>query len=279
MIEIANYVKVKSLQEAYELNQKKSSVVLGGMLWLKMQRRRVNTAIDLSELGLDTIEETPEEYRIGAMVTLRQLEKHCGLNELTHGAIRESVKDIVGVQFRNLATVGGSIFGRFGFSDVLTVFMAVGASVELYHGGIVPMEEFARMPHDRDILVRVIVPKVKQYTVYLSQRNTRTDFPVLTCCISCCMEDAVFADCDAAEGNIRCCIGARPMRAVCLHDEQDILKNGITAETAQEFGDYVKAAVKTGSNMRGSKEYRSILAGVLTKRALLQVQEMKKENM
>ena len=61
MIEIANYVKVKSLQEAYELNQKKSSVVIGGMLWLKMQRRKVNTAIDLSELGLDTIEETTEE--------------------------------------------------------------------------------------------------------------------------------------------------------------------------------------------------------------------------
>ena len=59
------------------------------------------------------------------------LAAHCGLNELTHGAMRESVKDIVGVQFRNLATVGGSIFGRFGFSDVLTLFMAVGASVEL----------------------------------------------------------------------------------------------------------------------------------------------------
>ena len=264
MIEIANYVKVKSLQEAYELNQKKSSVVIGGMLWLKMQRRKVNTAIDLSELGLDTIEETTEEYRVGAMVTLRQLEKHCGLNELTHGAMRESVKDIVGVQFRNLATVGGSIFGRFGFSDVLTLFMAVGASVELYHGGIVPVEEFARMPYDRDILVRILVPKVKQYTVYLSRRNTRTDCPVLTCCVS------------GTDEGIRCCIGARPMKAVCLRDRQGILKNGITAETAQEFGDYVKAVVKTGSNMRGSKEYRSILAGVLTKRALLQVQEQKK---
>ena len=73
MIEIAKYVKVKSLEEAYELNQKKSSAVIGGMLWLKMQKKRVGTAIDLSDLGLDRIEETSAEYQIGAMVTLRQI--------------------------------------------------------------------------------------------------------------------------------------------------------------------------------------------------------------
>ena len=38
----------------------------------------------------------------------------------TAGAVREAVRHIVGVQFRNCATVGGSIYGRFGFSDVLT---------------------------------------------------------------------------------------------------------------------------------------------------------------
>lgn len=37
------------------------------------------TAIDLSGLGLDTIEETDVGFSIGAMVTLRQLETHPGL--------------------------------------------------------------------------------------------------------------------------------------------------------------------------------------------------------
>lgn len=261
MIEITNYVKAESLVEAYELNQKKANAVIGGMLWLKMQHRRVNTAIDLSGLGLDTIEETAEEYRIGAMVTLRRLEKHAGLNELTGNAVRECVKDIVGVQFRNLATVGGSLFGRFGFSDVLTLFMAMGASVELYRGGIVTVEEFARMPYDRDILVRLIVPKTKQDTVYLSRRNTRTDFPVLTCCVTRTGQET------------RCCIGARPMKAVCFRDEQGILAKGINEESAAAFADYVKQRTQTGSNMRGSGEYRSILAEVLTRRALLQMAE------
>ena len=264
MIEIAKYVKVKSLEEAYELNQKKSSAVIGGMLWLKMQKKRVGTAIDLSDLGLDRIEETSEEYQIGAMVTLRQIEQHEGLNRMTEGAVRDSVRHIVGVQFRNMATVGGSLFGRYGFSDVLTFFMAVGAKVELYHRGTVSVEEFAQMPYDRDILVRVIVPKGQQSTVYLSQRNTETDFPVLTCCISKAEE-------------VRCVIGARPMRAVCLRYEQGILSGGITPESAAAFGTYVKEHVVTGSNLRAGGEYRSILCQVLTKRALLRIAEMEKE--
>jgi CO/xanthine dehydrogenase FAD-binding subunit len=160
-----------------------------------------------------------------------------------------------------VGTVGGSLFGRFGFSDVLTFFMAVGAKVEMYDKGILPIEEFAQMPLDRDILVRVIVPKTVQKTVYLSQRNTQTDFPVLACCAE----------------EIRCCIGARPMKAVCFRDENGILRDGITEETAKAFGEYVKEHVETGSNMRGSKEYRSILAGVLTKRAVLALSRLGEE--
>lgn len=55
MLKIRNYIKVKSVAEAYELNQKKTACVLGGMVWLKMGNRNVSTAIDLSGLGLDTI--------------------------------------------------------------------------------------------------------------------------------------------------------------------------------------------------------------------------------
>ena len=132
MVTIQNYVRAGSLEEAYELNQKRTSLILGGMLWTKMQNRRIQTAIDLCDLGLDRIEENEEEFSIGAMVSLRQLELHAGLNEYTHGAVKNAVKDIVGVQFRNLATVGGSIWGRFGFSDVLTVFLAMDTYVEWF---------------------------------------------------------------------------------------------------------------------------------------------------
>lgn len=262
MITINQYVKAESLEQAYELNCKKSNAVIGGMLWLKMQGRTVGNAIDLSGLGLDAIEETEEEYRIGAMVTLRQIERHEGLNLLTQGAICDSVKQIVGVQFRNMATVGGSIFGRYGFSDVLTVFMALDAKVELYKRGVMSVEEFAVLPYERDILVRIILPKVPVRCAYLSQRNTKTDFPVLTCCIA------------KRDEKYRCAIGARPMKAVCLKDEKGILAEGITEETAAAFGNWVKETVETSSNLRGSAMYRKHIAGVLVGRALLKIRDM-----
>ena len=116
MMTIREYKRAESLEEAWQLNQKRPNRVLGGMIWLKMENINVGTAIDLSGLGLDTIEETDEGFSIGAMVTLRQIELHPGLAAYTDGAVRESVRHIVGVQLRNLATVGGSLYSRFGFS-------------------------------------------------------------------------------------------------------------------------------------------------------------------
>lgn len=259
MMTIREYARPATLEEAWQLNQKKPNRVLGGMLWLKMEKINVGTAIDLSGLGLDTIEETDEGFSIGAMVTLRQIELHPGLAAYTDGAVRESVRHIVGVQLRNLATVGGSIYSRFGFSDVLTMFLALNASVELYKGGVVPLAEYAQRPYDRDILVRVLVPKEHSRFVYQSVRNSQTDFPVLTC-----------AAAKLADGSIRAAIGARPGKAVLYTAAPEA---GETAEEfAARFAAEVKADIKTESNLRGGAEYRRHLAGVLTKRAVCRLE-------
>ena len=64
------YVRAQSLDEAYELYQKKPNFVLGGMLWLKMKNKTLGTAIDLCDLGLDQIDEDENEFRIGAACLL-----------------------------------------------------------------------------------------------------------------------------------------------------------------------------------------------------------------
>ena len=259
MMTIREYKRAESLEEAWQLNQKRPNRVLGGMIWLKMENINVGTAIDLSGLGLDTIEETDDGFSIGAMVTLRQLELHPGLAAYTDGAVRESVRHIVGVQLRNLATVGGSIYSRFGFSDVLTMFLAMDCDVELYKGGILPLQEYAQRPYDRDILVRVLVPKENARFVYQSVRNSQTDFPMLTC-----------AAAKLADGSIRAAIGARPGKAVLYTAAPEA---GETAEKfAARFAAEVKADIKTESNLRGGAEYRRHLAGVLTKRAVCRLE-------
>lgn len=262
MLNIKTYVRVQSLEEAYDLCQKKNNVVLGGMLWLKMQRRSVGTAIDLSDLGLDQIEEDGEFYRLGAMVTLRTLELHPGLNELTQGALGESVRHIVGVQFRNLATVGGSLWGRFGFSDVLTVMLALDAQVELYHAGRMSLEAFTRLPRQQhDILTHVLIPKKVGRVVYLSQRNISTDFPTLTCALS------------RKDGAYTCVIGARPQMAQVYRDEKGLLSGGVTEETARAFGEDVAQRAKFGSSLRAGEEYRQKVCAVLVRRGLLAMEK------
>ena len=258
MIKIKEYVMAESLEQAYELNQKKRNCIIGGMLWLKMGNRMVPTAIDLSNLGLNIIEENEEEFSIGCMATLRQLEQHEGLNSYTKGAVSESVRSIVGVQFRNLATVGGSIFGRFGFSDVLTCFLALDTWVELYKGGCIPLTEFAKQKPDRDILVRLIVKKHGDKSVYLSHRNSKTDFPVLTCGIS------------LRDGQIYTAVGARPSRAVCLCVSEADWKEKGSEALAKELA----AQFPTAGNMRAGKEFRSHLAEVLIRRGLEQIEKM-----
>ena len=245
MITIQKYIRAQSLEEAWQLNQNKRNRILGGMLWLRLGKGTVNTAIDLCDLGLDTIEETAEQFSIGAMATLRDIEMHAGLNAYTSGAVANAVKDIVGVQYRNMATVGGSIWGRFGFSDVLTVFLALDSYVELYKGGIVPLEEFAKMKKDNDILVRLIVKKTPCKVVYSAMRNQRTDFPVLACAVS------------QMNGEYRASIGARPGRAMLVR-----------RDNAEGFAAFVAENTPTEGNLRGSAAYRTHLTRVLVERSM-----------
>ncbi len=251
MLHLRDYVCASSLEEAWTLNQKKNNRILGGLGWLKLGTRNVNTGIDLSGLGLDQIEEGEDCFRIGCMVSLRQMELHQGIRALTDGAVEESLCHIVGVQFRNCATVGGTVWGRFGFSDPLTCLLALDTQVELYRGGIVPLAEFADRKPDRDILLRVLLRKTARRVVYTSFRNTETDFPVLAVCVS------------QGEEGWRCAVGARPERAAL-----------ITAARPEELKP-LAARLRYGTNTRATEEYRRYLSGVLIGRCLkkLEVEE------
>lgn len=256
MLYYNQYVRAKDLDEAYALYQKKNNFILGGMLWLKMQNRTLGTAIDLCDLGLDAIEEDEEEFRIGAYVTLRELETHASLNAYTRGAMAEALKHIVGVQFRNVATVGGSIWGRFGFSDVMTIFLALGAKVKLHHAGILDLEDFVKMSRKtRDVLESVIVPKTTASVVYLSLRNQSTDFPVLTCAAA------------KRDRGYLAVIGATPHVAQPVWDEKEILTD-LGADKIEQFASYVSEQIAFGTNARAGAEYRKLICRVLVRRAL-----------
>ena len=94
-------------------------------------------------------------------------------------------------------------------------------------------------------------------------------------------------NCDICYGNGRisglCCFWSDGGRAMVVEDKKQILKNfrNMTkkqkAEAINEFAEYAAENVPTAGNMRGSKEYRTLLVKVLTRRAWEAVGGMKNE--
>ncbi len=237
-----NYVRAKSLEEAWELNQKKNNKIVAGNCWTRLGHGNIGTIISLKDLGLDKIESDKEQIKIGAMVSLREIENNKEILESFGNCVQKAVESIVGVQFRNLATVGGSVWGRFGFSDVLTVFLALGAKVELFKKGIVGIEEFIEMDYDRDVLVSIILPKKGLKASYDSVRLTKTDFPMLNCCV-------------ARNGEkMRVVIGAKPTKARFFDCDFN------------EESDKIVEQFVFGSNLRATEKYRKSVAKVLIER-------------
>lgn len=246
MAQYKNYVIAQTLDEAYELNAKKSTVIVAGNMWLRMCGMRRQTALDLSALGLDFIKEDEQGFTIGAMTTLRTMETHPALNAAFGGVFARAFEPIVGTQFRNSATVGGSVFSRFGFSDVSTLLLAMGAKVVTHARGEVPLDEFQKEKWDRDILTSIRIEKGRSAAVE-SVRLSKTDIPVLVCAAS------------ADERGVRVALGSRPARAM------------IVAEDAKpEELDYMRMAadIPMGSNARASEAYRRKVAPVLMERAV-----------
>ena len=242
-----NYVMAQSLDEAYALNQKKSSVIVAGNMWLRMCGLRRQTAIDLSGLGLDGIAETEDAFCIGCMTPLRALETHEALNRETGGAFAAALAPIVGTQFRNTATVGGSVYSRFGFSDVSALLLALDATVVLHRRGEVPLTVYQQEPWDRDILTQVRIKKGVRAGV-ASVRRSKTDIPTLVCAAAM-----------GPEG-VRLVLGARPARAM-------VVAEGVDPCAPLEALEQIAQRVPMGGNLRAGEAYRRKVAPVLMQRA------------
>ncbi len=259
---IDRYEKPSSVKEAYELLiSTPKSVVIGGGAYVRLGKRHIDLAIDMCNAGLDFIDEKQETIEIGATTTFRTLEKSDILKSYYGGAIHKTVKDIMGVQMRNIVTVGGTIQGRYGFSDLITTLLALDCSVVLHKRGEIYLEKFLKEKIDhKDILEKIIIKKDERLASFMSMRNTSNDFSMIN--VAVCSKN----------GGYNIAVGARPgvsalaKKAMTYMEsskgnEYDIIKTGEIASNELLF---------TG-DLRASKEYRKELCSVLVKRGLLEV--------
>lgn len=263
MFTAKDYALPQTLDEAWEtLIGRKTNHIVAGCAWLRMGSKRINTAVDLSNLGLDFINDTGDTIEIGAMTSYRSVEASPLLQANFGGILSKAVAPIIGVQFRNTVTVGGSVYSRFGFSDFLTPLMVTDATVQLHKGGDVPLAEFMDMPYKKDILVKIILRKEPMKASYQMLRNAEADFPIVNLAVS------------RVDGNYRVAVGARPQKAVTATKTAAFLTGAsvLDEETVAKAAQLLVEEIPFGSNMRASAQYRAKIAKVLLKRALKEVQ-------
>lgn len=246
------------------LTSNKKSTVLGGCAFLKLGSKKIDTAIDLSKLNLQYIKELDDCIEIGAMTTFRDLETNPILNKLFNGVLPKSVSKIIGVQFRQVVTVGASVYSKYGFSDLITVLLALDTEVELYHGGRMSLQTFLDGTYTKDILTKIYIAKSERQAAYQDLRNSASDFPILNVAVS------------KLGAQWRVVIGARPTRATIAKEASaQLAAADLTAEKIELVADLATTEVSFGSNMGGSVAYRQAICKVLVKRAIMEVAQCK----
>ena len=257
MLTFEKYVRPGSPQQALELlRENPRATVIGGMMWLRLADRTSPLGIDLSRCGLDRIEETADAFRIGAMVALGQLENHERFQAATCGVFTEAVRDIVGTQFRNLATVGGSLYARMGFSDVVCALLSLDAEVELAGAGTMPIIPFVERGARGDILTHVIVRKHRYRAAFESVRVAATDFSALNAAAACW------------QGSWHVTVGARPKKATLITGGERIPLRADFAPAELDAVCELAQSLDFGSDLRGTAAWRQGVAPELVRRAV-----------
>ena len=249
-----SFQRVSSLEEAYKLVKEspRNKIVAGG-LWLKKGNADVDILIDLSLLGLDKIEDKKDYIEIGAMVSQRQFEK----SELVPEMARKAVKSIMGPAFREIATIGGSVYGKFGFSDVITGLLGYKVELEFYPETTMSLEEYTRKPGFFDgILTHIRIYKEDLKAFFKKVGITALDYPILNIAVTKGTE-------------YRVVVGSRPLVATrCEKAEAYLNEGGKDFEKAAEIA---VEELKFGDSLTTKADYRKQLALTYVRRGLEEV--------
>ncbi len=308
MFTLTEIAQPTTIEEAYSLLKKrKNNQIIGGSCFLRMGSKRIGTGIELSNLNLDYIKEDEEYIEVGAMTTFRSLETSTIIEKNFGYIIKNSVADIIGVQFRNVVTIGGTVFSKYGFSDLITALLCLDTDVELCGMGRMSLDiigvQFrnvvtiggtvfskygfsdlitALLCLDTDVelcgMGRMSLEEFlnKDYEkdfltkIYIKKSNKKSSYKSLRNAKS--DYPLINVSISNLDNKFKICIGARPQRAVEAKDAGEFLSNNeLSNENIEKASQIAVDELTFGSNMRASKEYRYAMAKVLIKRAIMEV--------
>ena len=260
---VNEYYFAKSVEDAFDkLHENPKNSLIAGGLWMKKTAQSYETLIDLSRLGLDKIEDKGSEIHVGALTTLRAFEESPLINSLNSGATAFGVREIMGVQFRNMATIGGSVFGRYPFSDVIASLLVLDVKLHFYPEATLTLEEYLSYKGKYDgILTHIIIKKEESKGYFKKVKTTALDFPLVNISISHRNKKFYIA------------VGSRPMLASLCHKAMDYMNSlsSIEEEDFKKAAEIAASELTFADSNNISKQYREDLTRVYVRRGLKEV--------
>jgi CO/xanthine dehydrogenase FAD-binding subunit len=252
-----NYYKAKSVEDAYnKLQENPKNAIIAGGFWMKKTGLSYETLIDLSDAGLDKIEEKGGYIHVGAMVSLRDFENSPLIQSLNSGATAFGVREVLGPAFRNSATIGGSVFGRYPFSDVIASLLPLDVQLVFYPKQEMSLEEYLNFRGKVDgVLQEIIIKKEEGKGYFKKVKATALDFPMINFSIVKRNNKNYIA------------IGSRPLVAALAKKAMELADQG----KYQEAADMAAEELQYMDSNNISKEYRKDLVRVYVCRGLEEV--------
>ncbi len=251
-MKIKEYRQPDSLKEAYKLiNENKKAMLVAGGAYLRLQKREIPLAVDLSGLGLDYIIEENGCLKIGAMTTLRSIEvdDYC-IGEL-NGVLSNMVRQIASLQLRNIVTIGGSICGKYSFSDMLPTLIVLDSTLRFYKAGEMSMDDYLEMDLKNDILLEIIID-LKQVANVKYLKKTYKEYSLINVALA------------KKDDRYRIAVGARPGRGTYAKLASKILTTEKDIDKACEI---LIEELSFNDDYRVSEDYRKSITQTLLKEA------------
>ena len=271
-----------TLQEVHNLlaqHGENAKLIAGGtglVLMMKQQLVVPDHVISLGNVAeLSGISSDNGTLKVGALTTHRAIETS---DVARQGAslLNDTYKHVATIRIREVATVGGALTHADPAQDSPPALLALGASVKLANGkgertvDLVDFFEdyYTTVTEPDEVLTEVIVPKqsASAGSAFL-KFLPRTADDYATVCVAAVLDVDASGKCQSV-GIALGAAGPTPIRATAA--EAVLQGQQVTPEAIREAAETVRAAVDPTADIRGSKEYKTDMSVVFTRRALEQ---------
>ena len=273
-----NYKKASSVEEALKMLDEDAQILGGGHSLIPALKLRLNapgTLVDISKIeSIKNITDDGDAIVIGGGATHASIANHAGLAEHCPMMV-QAASEIGDIQVRNCGTIGGSIAHADPAADWPAVLIAADAKVTVQNKGgsrSIAIDQFftgfyATALKEGDIITAISIPKTasNRNSTYVKFKQPASRFAIVGC--------AVAADTNGGRVNaIRIGItgvGESAYRAT--NAERALAGKPIDAKSVESAVQNITDGVSVMGDHYASEKYRTHLAHVFTKRALMKL--------